>query len=201
MLDRIVELGNGHPMFLRLDWWPNDAGFAVVGAKAATRPAITLLPILNYDPGNRPSASVFAQQAAQLAGLGFRYVNLLNEPNLGGWTAKDAATYTNAARTAIAGRSLVVGPDVATGAAGVTPASALQWCEDFRAAGGTVDIGAANFYGASSPPAAANPAWNLWSQASAIRAALGVSALFCLEGGWPRGLPDARGTVPRHSGV
>jgi hypothetical protein len=47
-----------------------------------------------------------------------------------------------------------------------------------------VDIGAGNFYGAASPPAAVNPAWNFWSQASALRTALGVPLLFCLEGGW-----------------
>jgi len=191
MLDRIVELGNGHPMFLRLDWWPNTPEFDQVAAKARAR-GLVVLPILNYDPSNRPSPSTFAQQAKQLASLGFEYVNLLNEPNLGGWTPKDAATYTTAALTAIAGKAFVVGPDVATGAAGVTPASALQWCRDFYAAGGRVDVGAANLYGAASPPAAANPAWNLWSQAAAIRAALHANLLWCLEGGWKVSSATAR---------
>jgi hypothetical protein len=184
MLDQIVALGNGGPMFLRTDWWPDNAGFKALAPKVAARPSLVLLPILNYDPGNRPTVGLFASQAGQLAALGYPYVNLLNEPNLGGWTPQDAAAYTNAARTAIAGRALVVGPDVATGANGQTPSTALAWVRAFVAAGGKVDVGAANLYGASSPPAAANPAWNLWSQASAIRAALGVPLLFCLEGGW-----------------
>jgi hypothetical protein len=183
MLDQIVALGNGHPMFLRTDWWPNTPAFDQVATKAKAR-GVVLMPILNYSADKRPTASVFAQQAAQLATLGYSYLSILNEPNLNGWTAKDAATWTNAARTAIAGRGLVVGPDVAVGDKGVVPAGALQWCKDFDAAGGTVDIGAANLYGAASPPAAANPAWNLWSQASALRTALGVPLLFCLEGGW-----------------
>jgi hypothetical protein len=193
MLDQLVALGNGHPMFLRTDYWPGNAGFQTFVAKVKARPSIVLLPLLNYDPGNRPSVTAYAAQAKDLAALGYPYVNLLNEPNLGGWTPKDAADYTNAARSAIAGKALVVGPDVASNAgAGWTPAKTLQWAKDFHAAGGRVDVGAGNFYGAASPPAAANPAWNFWSQASALRQALGVPLLFCLEGGWKIASATAR---------
>lgn len=189
MLDQIVALGNGHEMFVRLDWFPGDAGFASVAAKIAARPSLHVLPILNYDPGDRPTQSVYAAQAAALAQL-YPIVNLLNEPNLGGWTPTDAAHYTAAAYDAIAGDAVVVGPSAGFNkGAGHDPSNVLAWNQAYDTAGGKQDIGAVTCYGDAQ---FVDPAWNGWSVMPQLKALFG--SMIVLEGGWQVPTPDSNFT-------
>lgn len=180
MLDQIVALGNGHDMFLRTDWWPNNPGFQALALKIAARPTLKVLPILNYDVANRPTVAVFATQAAQLAQL-YPIVNLLNEPNLGGWTPQDAAAYTKAAYTAIGGKAVVVGPSCGFNkGSGHDPANVLAWNQAYHDAGGKQDWGAVTCYGDAQY---IDPSWNGWSVVPQIKALLG-SKFIVLEDGW-----------------
>ena len=177
-LDRVKELGNGHPMFFRFDWWPNMASqFAAVKLKMEAR-GIVPMPLLNYDPGNRPNAATFAAQAAMCAQT-FGWVNLLNEPNLGGWSPQDAAIYVKQAYAAIGGKAKVLAPDVATNG-GHPPAGVVAWVQAYMAAGGKQDVAAVNLY---TDAEQLDPAWNLWAEVPALRKAFGPVPLVSLEGG------------------
>lgn len=179
----VVALGNGHPMALRTDWWPGSTDFDKVRA-AAEAHGITVLPILNYDPGNRPTVAAYAAQAAQLANLGVTHINLLNEPNLGGWTPQDAAAYTRAAYDAVKAAKpacVVVAPDVAANAgAGKTPQSCVDWLTVYRASGGKQDVVALNLYNDAEQ---LDTNWNLWSKVDAIKALFPGQPVWSLEGG------------------
>jgi hypothetical protein len=180
ILDQIVALGNGHDMWVRTDWFPSSSSFAAVAAKIATRPSLHVLPILNYDPGSRPSVSAYASQAAEVAQL-YPYVNLLNEPNLGGWSAADAAAYTKAAYAAIGGDAIVVGPSAGFNlGAGHGPSNVLAWHQAYHDAGGRQDIGAVTCYGDADH---VDAGWNGWSVVPQIKSLLG-GRLIILEGGF-----------------
>jgi hypothetical protein len=182
-MDAVNALGNGHPMALRTDWWPGSTDFDKVRT-AAEAHGIKVLPILNYDPGNRPSASTFAGYAAQLARLGVSHINLLNEPNLGGWTPQDAAAYVRAAYDAIKATKpgcVVVAPDVAANAgSGKSPQSCVDWLTVYKAAGAKQDVLALNLYGDAEQ---LDPNWNLWSKVPQIKALFPGVPLWSLEGG------------------
>jgi len=179
----VAALGNGHPMALRTDWFPGSSAFTAVRSAAESH-GLTVLPILNYDPGNRPSVSTYASQAAQLANLGVGYINLLNEPNLGGWTPQEAANYVRAAYDAIKAvkpSCVVVAPDVAANAgSGKTPQSVVDWLTVYKASGAKQDAVALNPYGDA---VQLDPSWNLWAVIPAIRSLFPGLPLWGLEGG------------------
>jgi hypothetical protein len=157
-LDRLVELGNGHRVFLRTDWWPGSglrrlltlnrrrfrahrlgATFGTLATKIAARkladgsPAIIVLPLLNYDNASKPTQATFATYAGQIAQLGHPVINILNEPDMSGWDPVVAADYFNAARNAIRAvnpNAIVIGPSTwKTGSQ--KPADGFAWDQKF----------------------------------------------------------------------
>jgi hypothetical protein len=175
MLDQIVALGNGHPMFLRTDWWPGNAGFQALAPKIAARPSIVLMPLLSYDASNRPTQSVFATQAGQLAQLGYRYIDILNEPDMSGWTPQDAAAYFTAAKAAIKAvnpNAVVIGPSTWK-TTSQNPADGFAWDKAFLQAGGRPDVFDKHLYGYVS----GDRSWNNWAWLPDERAALDADGL------------------------
>ncbi len=177
-LPELKALSGGKPMFMRTDWWHGDNRWNGLVAEAATY-GVTMLPLYGFAWGaaDAPSLATFTEQADEAAML-TGWLNLLNEPNLNGWSPQDAALYTSSAYTAAHAANpnvRVIGPDVAfndTHSAG----SAVTWLNGFAAAGGKIDVLAANLYDA--------PPNGLWPLVPQLKAAYPTLPVFCLEGGY-----------------
>jgi hypothetical protein len=159
-LDRVRELANGHPIWVRIDWRPGDRRWKAVAARARHR-GLTVMGLLNYGPADRPTVSDFAHQAAQLARL-TPFVNLLNEPDMSGWTPQDAATYTNAAYLSAKTANpevVVIGPSLAM-TPSQHPVDSLAYAKEMMDAGARWDEFDLHLYGDAT---AVDREWNLWS--------------------------------------
>jgi hypothetical protein len=159
-LDRVHELANGHPIWVRIDWRPGDHRWKMVAAQARHR-GLTVIGLLNYSPAERPTVSDFARQAAQLAKL-TPFVNLLNEPDMSGWTPQDAATYTRAAFRAAKTANpdvVVIGPSLAK-TPSQHPVDSLAYAKEMMDAGARWDDFDLHLYGDAN---AVDREWNLWS--------------------------------------
>jgi hypothetical protein len=159
-LDRVRDLASGHPIWVRIDWRPGDRRWDTVAAKARAR-GLAVIGLLNYSSAERPAVDDFARQAARLAKL-TPFLNLLNEPDMSGWTPQDAAAYTSAAYRAAKAANpdvVVIGPSLAK-TPSQHPIDSLAYAKEMMDAGARWDSFDLHLYGDATD---GDREWSLWS--------------------------------------